>query len=247
MQISYTGLHSLMQCEYSYYLRYIKRVPILESSASVYGTAIHRAIKIGYDNNLARDEWSKVFKSEWVSLTSKKDIVFAYDNEYLKKFKDGQQMLTDYYDTFVKKAKNPPKMLEYFFGRDQAVMIGNHVIIGVIDQVDAKDRVIDYKSGAKPTQAKLDLDLQFTIYSYAFRQLFGREEGGLILRHLGTMKDLKTKRTEDDFELLIEEVDKIEKRLKGKIFVRNLGRECANCYFIEHCLGKERKIGRSWT
>ena len=247
MEISYTALHSIMSCEYSYYLRYIKRVPIVESSASVYGTAIHRAIKIGYDNNLARDDWGKVFKTEWVSLTSKKDIVFAYDNEYLKKFKDGQQMLLDYYDTFVKKAKKPPQMLEYFFGRDKAVMLGTHVIIGVIDQVDAKDRVIDYKSGVKPTQAKLDLDLQFTIYSYAFRQLFGREEGGLILRHLGTMKDLKTKRTEDDFELLAEEVDKVERRLKGKIFVRNLGRECSSCYFIEHCLGKERKIGRSWT
>ena len=235
-----------MQCEYSYYLRYIKRVPILESSASVYGTAIHRAIQLGYDNNLARDDWGKVFKSEWVSLTSKKDIVFAYDNEYLKKFKDGQQMLIDYYDTFVKNTKNQPKMLEYFFGKDKVVTLGNHTIIGVIDQIDAKDRVIDYKSGVKPTQAKLDLDLQFTIYSYAFRQLFDRKEKCLVLRHLGTMKDLVTERTEDDFKILTEEVDKIDKRLKGKIFVRNLGRDCATCYFIEHCLGKVRKIGRSW-
>ena len=239
-------LHSLMECEYSYYLRYVARVPIKESSASVYGTAIHRAIKIGYDNDLPRDDWAKVFKSEWVALTAKKDIVYYNENEYLKKFKDGQQMLLDYYDIFVKKEKKPPQMLEYFFGRDKAVTLGNHVMIGVIDQIDAKGKVIDYKSGVKPTQAKLDLDLQFTIYSYAYRQLFGREENGLVLRHLGTMKDLKTKRTEDDFELLKEELDKIEKRLKGKIFIRNLGRDCANCYFIEHCLGKERKIGRNW-
>ena len=239
-------LHSIMECEYSYYLRYVERVPIRESSASVYGSAVHRAIKIGYDNNLARDDWGKIFKREWVALTSNKDIVFAYDNEYLKKFKDGQQLLLDYYDTFVKKAKKPPQMLEYFFGRDKAVMLGHHVIIGVLDQIDARDRVIDYKTGAKPTQAKLDLDLQFTIYSYAYRQLFDREEGGLILRHLGTMKDLKTKRTEDDFELLKEEVNKIDRRLKGKIFIRNLGRGCASCYFIEHCLSKERKIGRNW-
>ena len=219
----------------------------MESSASVYGTAVHRTIKIGYDNNLARDDWAKVFRSEWVALTANKDIVFAYDNEYLKKFKDGQQLLLDYYDTFVKKEKKPPQMLEYFFGKDKAVMLGNHVIVGVLDQVDAQDRVIDYKTGVKPTQAKLDLDLQFTIYSYAFRQLFGRKEGGLVLRHLGTMKDLKTERTDDDFEILKEEVDKVERRLKGKIFVRNLGRGCASCYFLEHCLGKERKIVRSWA
>lgn len=246
MEVSYTLLHSLMECEYSYYLRYILRVPIKEQSASVYGTAVHRAIKIGYDNNLARDDWGKVFKSEWVALTAKKDIIFYNEYEYLKKFKDGEQLLLTYYDMFVKR-KKPPQMLEYFFGRDKAVALGNHVVIGVLDQIDAKNNVIDYKTGAKPTQAKLDLDLQFTIYSYAYRQLFGRKENGLILRHLGTMKDMKTTRTEADFELLEEEVDKVERRLKGKIFVRNLGRGCASCYFIEHCLGKERKIGRSWT
>jgi len=247
MEISYTMLHSLMECEYSYYLRYVERVPIRESSASVYGTAVHRAIHTGYENNLARDDWAKVFKHEWVVLTSSKDIAFYNENEYLKKFKDGQQLLLDYYDTFVKKEKKPPQMLEYFFGRDKAVKLGKHVIIGVLDQIDARSRIIDYKTGIKPTQAKLDLDLQFTIYSYAYRQLFDREESGLVLRHLGTMKDMKTKRTEEDFELVKEEVDKVERRLKGKIFVRNLGRGCANCYFIEHCLGKERKIGRSWA
>jgi len=44
MQISYTALHSLMECEYSYFLRYIDRVSIMESSASVYGTAVHRTM-----------------------------------------------------------------------------------------------------------------------------------------------------------------------------------------------------------
>lgn len=246
MRISYTALHTLMTCEYSYYLRYIKRVPTIETSASIYGTAVHRAIHVGYDNNLDRDDWAKVFKQEWVTLASGKDIVFAYDNEYLKKFKGGQQLLLDYYDTFVKNEEKPPPMLEYFFGKDEPIMLGNHNIIGVFDQIDSNGVIIDYKTGVKTTQAKLDLDLQFTLYSYAYRQLFGQEEGGLVLRHLGTMKDMATKRTESDFEILKEEVDKIDKRLKGKLFIRNYGRECANCYFIEHCLGKERKYGRSW-
>uniref|UniRef100_A0A6M3L9K2 Putative PD-(D/E)XK nuclease superfamily protein n=1 Tax=viral metagenome TaxID=1070528 RepID=A0A6M3L9K2_9ZZZZ len=243
MEISYTGLHSFMNCEYSYYLRYIARVPIKEGSASVYGTAIHRTIKMGYDNNLPRDEWAKVFRQEWMILTSKRDIVYQSEGEYLKKFKDGAVMVTDYYDKFVKRHK-PPQMLEFFFGRDKAVKIGEHTIIGVFDQIDSKNNVIDYKSGVKPTKNKLDFDLQFTIYSYAYRKLFGKEENGLILRHLGTMKDMVTTRTEQDFELLEEEVEKVSKRLKGKLFVRNLDRNCDTCYFMEHCLGKERQIGR---
>ena len=243
MNLSYTAIHSLMQCEYSYYLRYIKRVPTIESSASVYGTAIHKAIQVGYENNLDKEDWAKMFKMEWVALTAKKDIVYYSEGEYLKKFKAGQQMMRDYYDKFVAKNK-PPQTLEFFFGRDHPVMLGNHKLIGVVDQIDAQDNVIDYKSGAKPTQSKLDFDLQFTIYSYAYRQLWGRKENGLFLRHLGTMKDMTTTRTEEDFEVLEGELDKIEKRLKGNVFIRNLGRDCSSCFFVESCLGKVPQIGR---
>lgn len=241
MEISYTSLHALMTCEYSYYLRYIKRVPIKESSASVFGTAVHRAIKIGYDNNLSRDAWAGVFKREWVALTAKKDIVYYGDNDYLKKLKKGAEMITDYYDTFVKDHQ-PPQMLEFFFGRDKMVKVGSHTIIGVFDQVDADDNVVDYKTGKVTTQSKLDLDLQFTVYSYAYRQLFGKEEHGLTLRQLNTMKDLTTLRSEKDFGVFVEEVNKVSKRLKGKLFVRNLDRDCENCYFLEECLGKRKQF-----
>lgn len=236
-------LHSFMSCEYSYYLRYVERVQIQEGSASIYGTAVHRTIKIGYDGNLPRDDWAKVFKREWMILTEKKDIQYSSETEYLKKFKDGADLVTKYYDKFVKRHK-PPQITEFFFGRDKAVKIGDHIIVGVFDQIDAKDKIIDYKTGAKPTKNGLDMDLQFTIYSYAYRQLFGKEESGLALRHLGTMKDMETTRSDDDFKILAEEVDKVDKRLKGKLFIRNLDRNCANCYFLEHCLGKQKLLGR---
>ena len=238
-------LHTIMECEYMYYLRYVKRVVLKETSPSLYGTAIHRAIKNGYDGNLAREDWAKAFKREWMSLTSNKDVVLNGEGEYLKKFKDGQQMLLDYYDKFVKRHK-PPQSTELFFGRDQGITLGKHVLIGVIDQIDSKDRIIDYKSGAKPTSQRLDMDLQFTIYSYVYRQMFGKPEGALLLRHLGTMKDMSTTREESDYALLLGEVDKIEAKLsvKNPVYVRNLDRGCADCYFIEQCLGKERRIGR---
>jgi ATP-dependent helicase/DNAse subunit B len=69
MEVSYTMLKSFMDCEYSYYLRYIKRIPIVESSASVYGSAIHRTIKQGYENNLDKDDWVKLFKVEWLMVS----------------------------------------------------------------------------------------------------------------------------------------------------------------------------------
>ncbi len=245
MEASYTKLHSFFSCEYAYKLRYIDRIPIKENSASIYGSAVHKAIKIGYDNKLPREDWAKVFKQEWMSLTSTKDIIFFGENDFLNKFKSGQVLVTNYYDTFVKKSK-PPLETELFFNRERGVLLGKHLLVGVIDIIDSKNRIIDLKTGKKPSQNGLDLDLQFTVYSYVYRQLYKKEENGLILRHLGTMKDMPTTRTEKDFLILLEEVDKIERRLNSKsgIFIRNLDRGCADCYFLKECLGKERSISR---
>ena len=243
MRISYTGLSSLMKCEYSYYLRYVKRVPTKESSASVFGTAIHKTIYTGYTNDLERDDWAKFFANEWISSTAGRDIIYYSANDYMRRLNKGKEMAVDYYDTFVKGRKKPIA-LEHFFGRDTVVSLGNHSFIGVIDQISAGNKVIDYKSGAKPTKNELEFDLQFTIYSYAYRQMFGKDETGLALRHLGTMKDMPTTRTESDFTMLSDEMDKIEKRLKGKTFIRNLGRDCSRCYFVEHCLGKTVDFSR---
>jgi len=244
LEISYTKLNSFFHCEYLYYLRYIKRVKLQESSATAFGTSVHETIKIAYDNDLSGDEMAEVFKKQWVSNTNKKDILFYYDGEFIKKYKSGQEIVKNYYSKFMLD-KPKPLATEYFFGRNQGIKIGKHVIIGVIDQIDADNNVIDYKTGRKPTQQQLDFDLQFTMYSIAHRQLFGKKENGLILRHLGTMKDICTYRDDEDFELLAGEIDKVESKLRGKAFVRNLSRECGNCFFLEECLGKQKKM-RSW-
>jgi ATP-dependent helicase/DNAse subunit B len=244
MEISYTMMSNFTRCEYLYYLRYIKRLPVKESSASIYGTAVHRAIKGGYDASLDNaDKWASLFKAEWVSLASNKDIVFFSEGEYIRKFKSGQELLRKYYDEFVT-GYEPPIATEYFFGRSNQVKIGEHTIVGVFDQIDANNNIIDYKTSPKPSQLELSLDLQFTIYSYAYRQLFNKEENGLLLRHLGTMKDVATTRSESDFAILKEEIDKVDKKLRGKVFVRNVCRDCATCYFLTECLGKTREFGK---
>lgn len=235
-------LKTFMDCQYAYYLRYIKRISITESSASAYGTAIHRTIKLGYENELDRDEWISLFKREWVVETaSKPDLVYFSDNDYANKLKSGTKIITNYFDTFVEDVSHPDRV-EFFFSK---IGIGKHFVTGVFDQIDRRNRVIDYKTGTKPRVGELDYDLQFTVYSYAYRQLFGAKEKGLVLLHLPTCTEITTTRTEKDFGVLIGEIDKIEKAIKNDIFVRNLSRSCMTCYFMDKCLGKKRSYGRS--
>lgn len=235
---SYSSIKSYMDCPYSYFLRYTKKIPSVESSASVFGSAIHNTAKIGYENNLVRDEWVKTFKREWVVLTkSKKDIVYSSDKDFFIKLKYGQKLIGEFYDKYVE-GKEPPKKVEFKFSKTDSVKLGSHILVGIFDQIDSNDRIVDYKTGfSKPFKNQLDYDLQFTIYSYAYRQLFNKEETGLVLLHVPSCTEFLTKRTNKDFEILREEIDKVEKSIETNVFVRNLGRNCYNCYFVEHCLG----------
>lgn len=243
MNFSYTMLKSFMECEYQYYLRYVKKVALDEGSASVYGSTVHRTIQLGYDNDLKKEDWINLFKREWISQCAIKKVVFNTNTEYIKKLKDGKELVAEYYDTYVHR-KKAPQHTELRFGAKENVILGNHVLVGIMDQISSKGEVVDLKTGAKPTQSELDFDLQFTIYSFAYRKIFGKQEKGLILRHLGTMKDLKTTRTEKDFEVLNGEIDKIELKLRDNNFVRHIDRNCSRCYFVEKCLDKERAVNR---
>jgi len=243
--VSYTMLHSLMHCEYMFYLRYVERVSLVESSASIYGTAVHKTIKLAYDNDLSESDMVSVFRKEWIQLASGKDIVFLNEKDYLNKLLAGQKLVSEYHKKFIKGTPKPKKV-EYFVGRKDGIKIGKYNVVAVFDQITHDNMIVDLKTGVKPTQNQLDLDLQFTMYSYAYRQLYGEEESGLVLRHLGTMKDLVTTRNDHDFEILLNEVDKIESKINSNVFLRNLDRDCNRCYFLRHCLGKEKSVGSKW-
>lgn len=235
-------MKTLMECEYEFYLRYKQRIPTVQSSASVFGTCIHEAVQKGYEEKLERDDWVTAFKQAWRRITSTEDIVYYSTKDYNKRVTTGTQMMLDYYDTFVLNTPEP-RHVELAFGKDLSVEIEGMEFIGILDQVSADGLVIDMKTGQKPNQDELDCDLQFTLYSYVYRKLFGEKETGLVLRHLNTMKDMYTERTEKDFDILKTEISKITKKMNQKVFLRNLSRDCSKCFFLQACLGKERKFG----
>jgi ATP-dependent helicase/DNAse subunit B len=241
-ELSYTKISTLMDCEYKYYLRYVERVSTPTGSALVFGSALHNAIKAAYESGLDREGWIKVFVNEWKTLTSIEDVHFLYENEYMARIKEGKKIIGDYYDKFVADSTFSPKHLEFRFTKSDGIKVGDFFLVGAIDQIDSANNIIDLKSGTKPVAFTLDYDLQLTIYSYVYRKLFGEEEGGLIIRHLGTSADMPAgKRTQKDFDILEEEIDKFGSKVKSGIFLRNIGRSCAYCQYAKKCLGIEKK------
>ena len=58
------------------------------------------------------------------------------------------------------------------------------------------------------------------------------------------MKDLVTTRTNEDFLVLLNEVEKLDSKVNSGVYLRNLDRNCSRCYFLNVCLGKEKRFGR---
>ena len=174
MIVSFTKIKTYLDCEYAYYLRYVKKIATPKTGALAYGETIHSTVKTGYELSLDRDEWEKLFKREWTSLAWNNNIIFANEKEYYSKLNKGKADIVKYYDTFVK--DNPaPRFLEYRFTKNTGVKLGNHIIIGAIDIIDAANNIIDIKTGIKPREPGLEFDLQLILYSYAFRQIFGEK------------------------------------------------------------------------
>jgi hypothetical protein len=241
-ELSYTKLSTMMECEYCYYLRYVERVKTPTTSPLVFGSAVHNAIKTGYEtNNLDREGWEKLFVHEWKVLTSIEDVNFSYDREYFARLKEGKKILGSYYDEFSS-VTPAPLYTELRVTRTDSIKVGSLYLVGSIDQIDHENNIIDYKTGTKPIGFTLDFDLQLTFYSYIYRKLFGEPEKSVMIRHLGTMKDMPASpRTERDFSILEEEIAKFEKKIKSTSFLRNVGRSCAYCSYSNICLGRERE------
>jgi len=46
------------------------------------------------------------------------------------------------------------------------------------------------------------------------------------------------------FDVLTNEVNKLDQQLATGVFIRSLGRNCAKCFLLEPCLGKEKEVNK---
>jgi hypothetical protein len=152
-------------------------------------------------------------------------------------------------------------------------------IVGVIDQIreiNGKYWIVDLKTGwwdfgeeDARIQYSLHHDYQFTVYSYAFRQLYpGLKEAGIIRYPLGYKKTIVnsktgelekidkkaiiTTRTDRDYEDLAELIDFYVKHLETSYFPRLTfprfyGYACKNCDYLEVCSNEEPYITKPIT
>lgn len=184
--ISASKLKMFEKCPKQYYNKYVLGLPMKEWTAAHMGHAIHTAIQA----HLTRSENPLyVFTQAYNALTEESTAV---DRRKIPDYKrlgisliqqikwDELTPRIDFFGPFVER--------EFFlpYPNETAPLV---YIQGIIDLVTNKDVVIDHKS-SRELPKDLSGDLQFVIYHWAIKELFG-EVKPIYWHHLRTGEKIK--------------------------------------------------------
>src|SRR3989344_1165267 len=204
MRTSYSALETYKVCPRKFQFQELDRIKAPKPPAAVFGTLVHKTLQYLFSRDPlfpTLDETIDYFRKNW---PSQEKFPLA-DSERAVYQEAGEQMLRNFY------AKNPPWNfsvvdLEAHF----EVLIEDprrkdtHVLAGRIDRIDKQGdgfEVIDYKtSRTLPSQAKVDGDLQMSIYALGLQRRWPHvapETITLSLYFLKHGEKLSTKRTAD--------------------------------------------------
>jgi len=171
--------------------------------------------------------------------------------------KTGDKILKRFY--IRHKEKINPLEKELVFGRkkEDVIKIGDHEVTGVFDRIDKlknKWYITDYKTNKYSPETDsftLHRNIQFSLYSHAFRQIFGEKEAAILFYHLRSGKVFKTFRNQKDYDYLKRILDEVSEGITKNKFVPFYGFHCNMCdkksacekYSIPHHGGPRINLG----
>jgi CRISPR/Cas system-associated exonuclease Cas4 (RecB family) len=169
-------------------------------------------------------------------------VMFGY-------MKLGEGILSRFYNRHIiekrenKNGRKPPIFIEKSFGvkKDEPFDIDGHLVRGVFDRIDESENggyITDYKTDkSSPGRDSFTLHRhpQFTIYSYAYRKLYGKEEKAILYYHLRSGEIFKTHRSEKDYDYIKKLLDEVSDGISRDNFVPFYGFHCNMCDLKTAC------------
>lgn len=157
--------------------------------------------------------------------------------------KEGGRILKIFYNRHIHEKRGdapnrkPPIHNEFGFGikKSEPFKINGHLVQGFIDRIDEMNGewyITDYKTDKNTPRTDsfiLHRHPQFTIYSLAFREIFGKKEKAILYYHLRTGKVLKTHRSEKDFDYVKGLIDEVVEGVINDKFTPFYGFHCNFC------------------
>jgi RecB family exonuclease len=233
MRLSYSSMNTYELCPAKFKFQYEDRVPQGRSAALSFGDSLHRALHLFHNRPVPVapkvDELLEMLEACWVSEG------FVDASEERTYVDHGRQVLTQYHRENAE-AYRIPAALEFRFTID----VEGVALSGVIDRMDRIPgggyEIVDYKTNRRlPPQARIDQDLQLSIYHMAAREIWGIEPERLTLYYLLPGQRMTTVRTARDVDELRRRIGVVAERIEAGMFEPRQNPLCDWCEYQPLC------------
>lgn len=249
---SLTQLETYLDCPRKYYLSYVKRLkwPRVPSGAA-FGTAMHRAIeKVNrsfFNHCMDEEDAVTIFLDEWKLELTYRNVEFKKPEEADELPNKGKELIRLYYKEFE---GIEPRAVEEEFrlpipGRwpvSNQRLLRPRIISGRIDLV-IDGEVVEVKTSRQSYNQKgVDASLQLTLYSWAYRHLYRKEERvlktvTLVKTNTPKIQIIETHREKADHDLLMRTISNVIRAIRMRVFYKNTHTRygCGSCVYRDVC------------
>ena len=254
MELTLDQIHTYLHCPAEYRFKYEMGIPMDDHVSVKYKKAIHRTINYLYFSVLGgRMPTSKQMKDKWATLWAEETAAIPELSEFLlrerprqsapkvdKHITQGFELIHNFYH-YNKDNIGIPIAVDHEF----RVPVGGVTIKGnfelIKETIDKSNsnrfiEIVDFKTGNEATDMFLvNNDLNLSLMSYAFRNLFQGEEDRLTLNYIKSGKEIYTSRTEKDFDRMKAIIEGVAEGIANKRFYPRQSFMCKSCPFKEVC------------
>jgi putative RecB family exonuclease len=233
LQLSYSKIETYETCPAKFRFLYEDRVPGRPSPVLSFGDSLHQALFHFHNRPVpvapSLAELHELLEAVWVSEGFESE---AEERMYLD---HGKQILAQYHRDNAGHFRIPAA-LEHRF----AIDVEGVKIQGVIDRMDRMPgggyEIIDYKTNRRlPPMARIDQDLQLSIYWLAAREIWGIEPEKLTLYYLLPGQRMTTTRTAPQADELKRRIAVVAERIAAGKFEPRENPLCNWCDYQALC------------
>ena len=247
---SISQLTDYLNCPFAYYLRHVAGLSWKSTPPAVaFGGTIHRTIeymhKCQMHGSVDRDDVLTAFHHDWAANIDGNNISWRKPDESAELQAKGQALVELYYDKFHSHRYSEVELgfRLPILDPSTGLFVSSRDMVGRIDAIDGGNSLVEVKTTSrKPSQTQVDSGLQITLYSWAYRMLYGVPEDRIIVVNLVKTKEprivvLETQREEEDYTKLIGLVDQVLRAIDSHLFYPNPigGYGCGSCNYRDEC------------
>lgn len=256
MELTLDQIHTYLQCPASYNFKYGMSLDGEESTTIAYSKALHKTVSYFYFNLMGgllpsakqmKDKWATLWNEHKNGPTDLTDVLLkerlwkSNRKETIdKQIVQGMEAIHNFYH-FNKDNPGTPIAVDHEF----RVPIAGVTIKGKFELIrESIDKstsnrfieIVDFKTGNEATDLFLvNHDLNLTIMSYAFRNLFQSEEDRLTFSYLKTGKEIYTLRSDKEFDRMKAVIAGVAEGIANNRFYPRQTFMCKSCPFKNTC------------